>query len=90
MTTERSNSYGRVMKTLSDMGPSKLHPAEQDRVREAADTLFFTEDETVAAWALDYIRRLADVLVESGRWLRDSAERLISHVEGCGPLLVTA
>jgi hypothetical protein len=41
MTSDRTQAYGRVMKTLEDLGPSKLLAAEQDRVREAADNLIF-------------------------------------------------
>ena len=39
MTSERTQAYGRVVKTLEDLGPAKLQPAEQDRVRDAADQL---------------------------------------------------
>ena len=41
MTNERTQAYGRVVKTLDELGPSKLLPAEQARIREAADCLFF-------------------------------------------------
>ena len=41
MTPDRSSAYGRVIKTLSDMGPSKLHDLERMRIRNAADTLLF-------------------------------------------------
>jgi hypothetical protein len=44
MTSERSQAYGRVMRTLEDVGPAKLLDAERERVRAAADTLFFAED----------------------------------------------
>ena len=41
MTSERTQAYGRVVRTLQDVGPTKLHAAEQERVRDAADTLIF-------------------------------------------------
>ena len=44
MTSERTQAYGRVVKTLEDLGPAKLQPAEQDRIREAADNLIFAAD----------------------------------------------
>ena len=37
MTSERTQAYGRVIKTLEDLGPSKLQPVEQERIRDAAD-----------------------------------------------------
>ena len=44
MNSERTQAYGRVVKTLDEIGPTKLQPAEQARVREAADTLIFAAD----------------------------------------------
>ena len=44
MSPERSNAYRRVMKTLEDMGPSKLLDSEQQRIRYAADNLVFAAD----------------------------------------------
>src|SRR5436189_6567 len=39
MTAERTQAYGRVMKTLQDVGPAKLQPSEQARVRRALPVL---------------------------------------------------
>jgi hypothetical protein len=44
MTSERTQAYGRVIRTLEDLGPAKLLPAEQDRIRDAADNLIFAAD----------------------------------------------
>jgi hypothetical protein len=88
MTTDRSQAYGRVLATLADVGPSKLTAAEQDIVRESADALCFCADlatDDAAQFALADVRALADRLVESGRWLRDTATRLSADVEACGP-----
>jgi hypothetical protein len=41
MTSDRTQAYGRVVKTLEDLGPAKLQPHEQELIREAADTLIF-------------------------------------------------
>ncbi|MDX6661271.1 MAG: hypothetical protein QOJ55_2093 [Solirubrobacteraceae bacterium] len=93
MTSERANAYGRVMKTLEDLGPTKLHPAEQDQVREAADALFFCEDmvaDPQAREALDGVVELAEQLTESGRWLPETAEQVIRDLEGCGPTFIGA
>ena len=89
MTSERSQAYGRVMRTLEDIGPAKLTDAERERVRTAADTLFFAEDlgaDAEARDAVSDVTALARHLVESERWLDESARRLLQDVLACGPL----
>ena len=89
MTSERSQAYGRVMRTLDDMGPAKLHESEREEIRAAADTLFFAEDLGADAEARDAVSRmtaLARNLVDSERWLDETARTLLSDVLGCGPL----
>ena len=89
MTSERSQAYGRVVRTLEDVGPAKLTEAERERVRAAADTLFFAEDLSVDADARDAvsdITALARHLVESERWLDESARKLLHDVLAAGPL----
>ena len=86
MTSERTQAYGRVVKTLEDLGPAKLQPAEQDRVREAADILIFASgiEETRAAMA--DVETLADHLVASDRWSEDRAKQLVDDLLACGPV----
>jgi hypothetical protein len=77
------------MRVLDDMGPAKLHEAEREEIRAAADTLFFAEDLGVDADAREAvadITRLARNLVDSGRWLDESARPLLADVLACGPL----
>ncbi len=91
MTEERAQSYGRLMDFLRDAGTVKLQPAEQDRVRAAADTLILaTEGGGEVATAREDVDRLVGHLVESGRWELDSAERLAHDVAACGPELALA
>jgi hypothetical protein len=86
MTSERSLAYGRVMKTLEDLGPSKLHDAELQRVRDAADALLFAADEDPGAeLARGDVDILVAGLVESGRWTRETAMQLVDDVTACGP-----
>jgi len=88
MNAERAQAYGRVMKTLTDMGPSKLQQRERDLVREAADAMLFAEDaqqDAHALMAVRALREMAENLVESERWLFESADRLLRDVEDCGP-----
>lgn len=88
MNSERSQCYGRVIQTLDDLGPTKLLPAEQERVRDAADTLLFAADldSPGAREALEDITSLLASLVESGRWTQERANDLAEDVGGCGPL----
>lgn len=88
MTPDRSHAYRRVMRTLSDLGASKLQPGEQDRIREAADTLIFSlelNENSAASAALGDIDDLLNALVKCGRWQRETAERLADDVYGCAP-----
>ena len=88
MTSERANAYGRVMKALSDLGPSKLHDDEQQLVRDAADTLLFADrdpDTTAVDAALADSQELAVRLVEADRLLPETAEALLEHLAACGP-----
>jgi hypothetical protein len=88
MTSERSKAYGRVTRTLTELGPTKLLAVEQQRVREAADTLLFCEDvqDDAAVAALRDLRAVVDHLVASGRWSEERASRLADDVAACGPL----
>jgi hypothetical protein len=86
MNTERTQAYGRVVKMLEDLGPTKLQPAELDRVRDAADTLIFASgiDETREAMA--DIDSLAEHLVASDRWSDERAKQLVEDLLACGPV----
>lgn len=86
MNTERTQAYGRVVKTLEDLGPTKLQPAELDRVREAADTLIFAADLDEARDAMADIDVLAEHLVASDRWSEERAKQLIDDLLACGPV----
>jgi len=89
MTSERSHAYGRITKLVDDFSASKLHAAEQQTIRDAADALFFCEDlatDPDARTALDAVERLIDGLVEADRFTLETAERLRQDLDGCGPL----
>jgi hypothetical protein len=93
MSPERTQAYGRVMHTLNELGPSKLLADEQDRVRDAADTLIFASDlieDPTAVEALGDIEALCTALVQSGRWTDITAARLSKDLRECGPGLVPA
>ncbi|HEY2771324.1 MAG TPA: hypothetical protein VGI87_12175 [Solirubrobacteraceae bacterium] len=88
MNTERTNAYRRVLHTLEELGPSKLQPDEQDRIRYAADSLIFCaelERDDAALEALTDIELLSHALVDSGRWEQATADRLERDVLECGP-----
>lgn len=86
MNAERTQAYGRVIKTLDDIGPVKLQRAEQDTIREAADTLIFAADFPEARPALADIDALAEHLVASGRWSEERADQLVEDLLACGPM----
>jgi hypothetical protein len=86
MNSERTQAYGRVVKTLDDIGPTKLQPAEQARVREAADTLIFAADLDEARAAMADIDSLAEHLVASDRWSDERAKELVDDLLACGPV----
>lgn len=89
MTSERAQAYGRVMHLLRDLGPVKLSAEEQQRIRDAADALFFAEDvgaDAGARAAVSDIAGLANALAESGRWTDERARELLNDVLGCGPV----
>ncbi len=76
------------MQTLAEIGPAKLLDDEVDRLRDAADTLLFTEDMTddAARTATADARSVIDNLVGSGRWSEERANRLADDLAACGPL----
>jgi hypothetical protein len=90
MNSERTQAYGRVMKTLEDLGPAKLQPAEQDRIRDAADNLIFSSGFDEAQTALEDVDTLVEHLVASGRWSSERAQELLQDLLGCGPVAPVA
>jgi hypothetical protein len=86
MTSDRTQAYGRVVRTLEDVGPAKLHDAEQQRIRDAADTLIFAATYEEARETLGEVEALTEQLVESGRWTEDRATELAHDVMACGPV----
>ncbi len=86
MNSERTQAYGRVVKTLEEIGPTKLLAAEQTRIREAADTLIFAADLDEARASLEDVDALAEHLVASGRWSDERAKQLVEDILACGPV----
>ncbi len=81
------------MKTVDDVGATKLLDGEQERVRAAADSLFFAEDLSIDAEARAAVSDITDLcahLVQSERWLEESAHELLHDVLACGPLAAVA
>ena len=82
MDSDRSQAYGRVVKTLDDLGPAKLSVAEQQVVRTAADALLFDGN---AYDELAAVEDLAQQLVDAGRLSPERARLLVDDVAACGP-----
>lgn len=92
MTGPRARAYGRVIRTLSDLGAAKLLASEQARIRHAADALLFCADvvqDSAARAGVSDIQTLRDHLVESGRWTSERAGELADDVWACGPGLAS-
>ena len=92
MTSQRARAYARVTKTLRELGPAKLLPSEQARIRVAADILIFSADPLAAdarAAQLD-IAALCGHLTASERWRPERAGLLLHDVWGCGPSVPSA
>jgi hypothetical protein len=86
MTANRARAHARVTKTLRDIGPAELLPAEQARIRLAADTLLFhAEPEWGASAACADMVALCRHLVTSGRWLPGRADQLLDDVWASRP-----
>ena len=90
MTSDRTQAYGRVVKTLEDIGPAKLQPSEQDRIRDAADNLIFAANLDEARSTLEDVEALVEHLVASGRWTTERAEQLAADLLACGPVTPVA
>ena len=90
MTSDRTQAYGRVVKTLEDIGPAKLQPSEQDRIRDAADNLIFAANLDDARATLEDVEALVEHLVASGRWTTERAEQLAADLLACGPVTPVA
>lgn len=90
MTRQRARAYARVMKTVRELGPAKLLPAERERIRSAADALVFSSsiatDQSARAAFLD-VDVLCEHLVETGRWSTERAVELANDLWLCGSAL---
>jgi hypothetical protein len=86
MNSERTQAYGRVVQTLEDIGPTKLQPAELERIREAADTLIFASGLEETREAMADVETLTDHLVASDRWSEERARQLVDDLLACGPV----
>jgi hypothetical protein len=91
MTATRARAYGRVMTFLRELGPAKLHAAESDLIRTAADTLLFCRDldDEAARDALVDVENLASHLLASERLTSQRAHHLLNDVRACGTLKPT-
>jgi hypothetical protein len=87
MTSERTQAYGRVMRTIDDVGTTKLHESERERIREAADTLVLAASADEARAALDDVEALCEHLAATDRWSAERAAELLQDLLDCGPFL---
>jgi len=88
MDRESAAAYGRVATTVETESGASLSVDEVNRIRAAADALFFSEKS--AESAVEDLRALITALVESGRWSEDRAQTLLDDVLHCGSLAIAA
>jgi hypothetical protein len=83
----RARAYGQIVDVLREIGPAKLHAAEIEVVRSAADALLFSHDDAdaEARAALADAHTLARNLVTSQRWTSERAAGLLHDIRSCGP-----
>jgi hypothetical protein len=89
MTSERACAYRAVAGILRELGPAKLMPAEQQRIREAADALIFSDSLVTDEAAQDAVRDIGALcrhLLESERWSARRVAELLDAVQACGPV----
>ncbi len=84
-TQTRTQAYTRVIRTLDELGPIKLHSDEQELIRESADTLIFASSPSEADDATGAVAALGERLTHSGRWSSERADALVEDVLACGP-----
>jgi hypothetical protein len=93
MTAERSRAYAHVIGLVDDLAAAKLHPEEQEAIREAADALVLSIDIIADEEARAALHRLEDVvdrMVAADRLSTELGETLIDAVERCGPQRLAA
>ena len=76
------------MKTLTDLSASKFHDWEQAVIRDAADTMFFYEQQGIDPEGLVGVAKLRDLahsLVEAGRLEPETVDCLVADIQACGP-----
>lgn len=88
MTPHRARAYGRVVRAVKELGPTKLLPAERERIRAAADVLLFARDlgvDEAARETLFDVDAVCRHLVDSERWSEAAADRLADDLFACAP-----
>jgi hypothetical protein len=87
----RVRAYGRIVDVLREIGPAKVHAAEIELVRGAADAQLFAADldDGEARAALADTHTLARDLVTSQRWTSERAARLLHDIRACGPAVTS-
>lgn len=70
------------MRHITELGEAKLQPSEQDAIREAADTLLFSEDpfSDETGDAIHAVEDLVENLVEADRFTPGRAQRLLDDL----------
>jgi hypothetical protein len=86
MDAERAQAYGRVVRAVEEVGPTKLLVPERKLIREAADALLFAGEQAGEGMQIVVLEvaQLMSHLEESGRWTPESAAALHADIRACG------
>jgi hypothetical protein len=83
MTAERAEAYGQATRLLNAMAGVKLHTMELELLREVADVCVFAQagDLGDVDTALSCAAGVLQDLVDSDRWIVDTAQLLLNALE---------
>jgi len=93
MNAQRARAHARVTKMVREVGPAKLLPSEQSRIRATVDALVFCDEivtDAAARAAFSDVIALCEHLVATGRWTPRSADDLADEIWACGPSVEVA
>jgi hypothetical protein len=92
MNSTRLNAFRHAEAIIDTMSAAKLHPREEEALRDAAEGLLLEPDpESIDARLLRILASWhLDELVANGRWMSETADELRGAIEACCPLPVAA
>jgi len=87
VNAERYQAYTSAVSKIDKVAAAKLHPQEQEVLKNAAEGLLLCSDPegSAAAELRAEAQRQLFSLVEAGRWSQSRADELLEAIEACCP-----